>query len=314
MPETPGWNCGAAASETARESLALLFPGASAPILLTRAPEIAGGLAQALKGWRPRLRPARPEDFAAPLAAARPDAGGYEIASRALERPLTGLPLASAVSALVADLAQDFYESRPGFLGLHCGAFLAPQGLALLLGPQKAGKSTLIARLSAEPGLRIFCDDVLPLTPQGEGLALGAAPRLRLPLPAGAGSALRAHLARHGGFRDDRYAHLTAPGLAPFGARAPLAALVVLERRRGVRPALSLMPSEEAAAHLQAQSMGQPQPETAARMAKLAGSLLRLTYADLEPAAALLRRRFLAAPPPLWGRLLKRLRPFAEKR
>ncbi len=303
------------ASRRAAESLALLFPGASAPILLIRAPEIVAGLSRALKGWRPGLRPARPEDFHAPLATARPDAGGYEIASRALDRPLTGLPLASAASALIADLAQDFYESRPGFLGLHCGAFLASGGLTLLLGPQRAGKSTLIARLSADPELRIFCDDVLPLTPRGEGLALGAAPRLRLPLPAGAGAVLRAHLARHGGFRDDRYAHLAAPGVAPFGMRAPLAAMVVLERREGIAPALSPLPAEEAAAHLRAQSMGRPEPEAASRIADLAGSLLRLKlrYAELEPAAALLRRTFLAAPEARpWSGLLKRLRPFTE--
>lgn len=46
----------------------------------------------------------------------------------------------------------------------------------------KAGKSTLTVAFAAA-SYRVFGDDVLGLTAQGEGVAMGVAQRLRLPLP-----------------------------------------------------------------------------------------------------------------------------------
>lgn len=62
--------------------------------------------------------------------------------------------------------------------------------------------------------------------------------------------------------------------------------------------------------------MGDPAPREIARLTALAKALpgLRLVYDDLEAAAELLRRSFLSAPSlRLWGSLLKKLKPFAEK-
>lgn len=297
-PDAPG---AGAAEQGGGGLLALFFPETEAPVLVKGAPEIREGLRLALRGWDPVLAPI--ESLAgmgrAPLSVVRPmAAGGYRTASRFLDAPLEDLPLASAVCAVTADLAQSFYETQPQASALHAGAFAIRGRLVALTGAARAGKSTLVARLSAEPDLEVIGDDVLPILADGRAHGLGIAPRLRLPLPPEVGPTLRAHAARHCLLRDSRYGYLLTPNLAPFGYRAPLAAVVELERRAGEPARLSRMAPEEALAHLQAQSMRTPLMAEAgafrARLAALAESAicLRLTYADLDEAAALLRGAF----------------------
>lgn len=290
-----------------RGVVALSFPETEAPVLLKEAPEILGGLRCALRGWEPVL--ASFETLAAasraPLAVVRPmEAGGYVAASRFLDEPLEDLPLASAVCAVIADLAQSFYESKPEAMALHGGAFLIRGRLVALTGAAQAGKSTLVARLSAEPDLLVLGDDVLPILADGRAHGLGVAPRLRLPLPEDASPAFRAHVARHCRLRDLRYGYVSAPTVAPFGLRAPLCAVAALERREGIPARLSRLSPEEALAHLRAQTMAAPRmeedPALLERMKAIADSALclRLAYSDLEEAVALLRAVFGGEEPP----------------
>ena len=97
--------------------------------------------------------------------------------------------LAAGLCSLNIAMVTHLCRSR-GLLCLH-GALLSPDsensdeassGL-LILGNNRAGKSTLTVRLMAE-GLVSHGDDMLGLEPEGTMIALGIAPRLRLPLPA----------------------------------------------------------------------------------------------------------------------------------
>ena len=65
-----------------------------------------------------------------------------------------------------------------------------------------------------------------------EGLALGAATKLRLPLPPGADATMQAFVDRHAVWRTEDFAILDGAGVARawFGARRRLAGLVLLER------------------------------------------------------------------------------------
>ncbi|WP_209427520.1 PqqD family protein [Pararhodobacter sp. SW119] len=212
-----------------------------------------------------------------------------------LDEDLTDLPPASAVCAVIADLAQSFYGARPEALALHCGAFLIGDRLVAMTGHAHAGKSTFMGRLTAEPDLRILCDDVLPLLADDTAMGLGIAPRLRLPLPAGASAAFRAHVAHHARLRDDRYAYVPAATVAPFGTRAPLSVLVVLDRRAQGEPRLHHLPPAQAVRHLLQQNMAPVAAEAAiARLLRLAEMLVcvRLVYADLEDAVSLVRAAF----------------------
>jgi hypothetical protein len=281
----------------AQRWLRLDFPGLARPVLLPENPALLGGLSAILRGWAPGTSRCAfvPEDTLSRVEAL---ACGYCLHSALLDAPLPGLSAAGALCGLVADLAQSFYEQRPGSLALHCGGFRVAGHLVALAGTAHAGKSTLVARLGAERDFEIFGDDVLPVLADGQAHALGIAPRLRLPLPASAGATLRAHVARWAGPGDGRYAYVATPNLAAHGTRAPLAALVVLQRRRGVTARLHRLPPAEALHHLLARNMaGTPAAAFDAAQALAAGLVCaRLVYSNLDAATALLRRAFGTAP------------------
>lgn len=229
--------------------------------------------------------------------------GRYFVASPYLDQPMRGLTRAGAVCALVADLSQACVDAGAGRVGLHCGAFRAGDGLVAVTGAHRAGKSTLVARLTAEPAFEVFCDDVLPLSEAGDGIALGIAPRLRLPLPAAASGAFRGHVAAHLGPRDSRYGYLCPPTLAPHGARAPLRTVILLDRRDDPTPsALHALDPGEAFHHLLARNLGlfDTADGAVAALERLLSRLvcLRLVYSDLEDAVGLLRRLFAKGPLP----------------
>ncbi len=267
--------------------------GLAPPLVLPQDGELAEALAACLHGWR--LAPAAAEGPA--LAAVTRRAGGSTYASAQDAAPLPGLTVTEAVCALVAEASVAAAAAMPGAVGLHAGGVVFGDRLVALTGHRRAGKSTLVARLSAEPDLATFCDDVLPVTAGGEGVALGVPPRLRLPLPAGIAPGFRAHAARHLVLADARYGYLRAPTLVPHGTRARLGALVLLNRGApgsGARlwrlsPAAALFTVVE-------QSLTGPEEAGAAlarARALMAGvPALRLDYADLEDAVALLRRAF----------------------
>jgi hypothetical protein len=209
---------------------------------------------------------------------------------------MTGLPPASAVCAAIADIAQSWAAERPGGLALHAAAVHSGAGLVVLAGPHRAGKSTLATRLALEPGWTLWGDDVLPLRPDGQAVALGIRPRLRLPVPVAAGMALRDLAACACLLGDDRYAYVAVPGQAPHGTTAPPRVLIRLDRRPGATACLHALPGTEAVRLLEDQAIG-GDARTLPRLIRLAAGVvaLRLVYDDPEQATALLRKA-LASP------------------
>jgi hypothetical protein len=106
-------------------------------------------------------------------------------------------------------------------------------------------------------------------------------------------------VATHLGPADNRYGYLCAPTIARHGTRAPLAALVVLDRRDSGPARLHRLDPDIAMQHLLARNMGDlGSPDHAFRLAQAtagAAQCLTLVYADLEEAVALLRRAFTGA-------------------
>jgi hypothetical protein len=290
--------------------LHLSFRGLSRGVLLPDDPDLRHGLEDILAGWPVEFRSlSQPEDARGEVLSAlhpSPDGTTYALASLYTDTPIFGLGLAGALCGLLADVLTAHAEANPGTFTLHCGAVRFGDGLAVLCGPRRAGKSTLVARLAAEPDLAVFCDDVLPVDADGHGLALGIAPRLRLPLPPGASARFRDHVEAHLGPADDRYGYLCTPTVARHGTRAPIAALIVLDRQDSGPARLHRLDPGEAMQHLLARNFGDLQ--TPARAFELAEGIaaparcLTLVYADLEDAVALLRQALLGdgaeiAPP-----------------
>lgn len=238
-----------------------------------------------------------PADTEAPASTiTKIDAKRYTFQSWWSRTPLNGLGLAGATCGAVADLVQSHCDARPGTLGLHCGALRIGGHLVALTGPYRAGKSTLVTRLGSDPDVSLFCDDVLPIGPEGDAMALGVQPRLRLPLPKGISPAFQDFVARNLTVNDRRYGYVHLPRQAPYGTRAPLAALIVLRRQEGAPARLHRLAPGDAAAHLIRQNIANPgDPEAHYdRISALVDELLCLTlvHSDLEEAVALIRAAF----------------------
>lgn len=274
------------------------FPGLTRPLVLPRDDGLFAALTACLKHWKPDVTEVAPDDTAMvqPLAIVDQSQGGYRIHSAHLDRPLSGLSIASTVCALIADLSQEWAQATEGALGLHCGAFRFDGPLIALVGPWRAGKSTLIARLSAEPRVQVFCDDVLPLGQDGTGVALGIAPRLRLPLPELATAKFHHHVQTHLGPADHRYGYIVAPTIASHGTAAPLGALILLHRQECRIARFHQLDQGDALALLVRQAITDLNDgETAFAVAKHLTDgkpCLRLVYSDLEDAVSLLVRAF----------------------
>jgi hypothetical protein len=237
----------------------------------------------------------------------------YDVVSDYLDAPFRRLPVAAAVCSVLADLSEAYVDAHPGTRALHCGAVQIAGQMILLTGRGRAGKSTLIARLSMEPGVRVFCDDVLPIHPDGRAIALGVPPRVRLPLPPAAAPAFVAHVAGSGGCSDGRYAFVPGPSIAPHGTDGRPRVLLRLRRTPDAHARLHPMTPAEAVSLMLAQDMSLQQDGAAHidRVSAMAGAMLcaTLVYADLEDAVRLLHDLagrlalgqdpdFAAGPPP----------------
>ncbi|GEK46760.1 hypothetical protein HPA02_10430 [Bisbaumannia pacifica] len=225
-------------------ALDLSLPGLGRCLRLVDAPEVTRTLVATLPGWTPSVCPAR---GGAPAIRLYRCGAGYRQYAPALPGGLDLPTATAAASSLIADLAGEVLaaDRNQDLLGLHCASVEIDGRLAIFPEAHRAGKSTLSLAFAAA-GYRLFGDDVLGLTPTGEGMALGIAPRLRLPLPEGLAPELLAYFHRHAGPGDCRYRFLRPSRLAAHGETRPLAAIVLLERDAGLAAAevVRLSPGE----------------------------------------------------------------------
>ncbi len=284
------------APEAREQDFLLHAPSLDRPILFCDAGEVADTLARITLGWDWSRGPAGPD--AAGLAAVRigRDAEGYGVDSDWLEAPFLGLSPVAAACSTACDLGLAHLDADLTRVGLHCGAVAIGGRLVVLAGARRAGKSTLVVRLGAD-GHRVFTDDILPLGPgPATGIALGVAPRLRLPLPRGSRPGFRAHVAAHLVARDARYGYVMPPALAPRGEEAPVGVVVLLDRRTRGRARLRNATRAEALHRLVLRNLAADRDPGALldRLERLVveTEVFWLEYADLEEAAALIGRAF----------------------
>lgn len=168
----------------------------------------------------------------------------------------------TAVCDFLVDLINAYVADHPQFLCLHTAAVLMGDGLVLLPGTYRAGKSTLSVHCAAA-GYRLFADDVLTVDGSTkEGIAVGILPRLRLPLPENSGPAFRDFVKRHEGPKSDRYLYvdLDSNRFAARGTRAPITAVVLLERIETGAPEIATISGGEALKRAILQNFSRNQP------------------------------------------------------
>jgi hypothetical protein len=208
-----------------------------------------------------------------------------------------------AANAFTGALLAAYVEQDEALLCLHAAAAELGPGLAVLIGDTEAGKSSLAVEL-ARAGFRSFGDDRLLVRlddgtagTRDLGIAVGLPLKLRLPLPLEAPAALGAFVAQRTAARTPELVQLRleAGEAAPFGASAPLRALVMLERKAGA--AERLEPASPAAILRALLAQGYaPRLGMADRVAALAALArrvagFRLVYAESHRAALHLAAR-----------------------
>lgn len=195
---------------------------------IENASDAVQALIQAMPGWPITVQPA---------AGAPPDIYIYRDAE-GLWQSWRGNPTefdlpsaAAAACSLVGELIGRRLEAEPTLLGLHCGSVEINGTLVLFPESSKAGKSTLTVAFAAA-GYRVFGDDVLGLTADGVGVAMGVAPRLRMPMPESFSAEFVDYAERHAGPEDECYRFVIPEqnALASFADSSPVGAIVLLER------------------------------------------------------------------------------------
>ncbi len=198
----------------------------------------------------------------------------------------------------VHDVLFDWYlQLRPDTPCLHAGAVRIGEGLVCLIGRGRAGKSTLCGELLAA-GHQLYCDDVLPIDPQThEGIGMGIAPVLRLPAPATPRARIAAFAAARLGPRSRSRAYLAVEEgrIAPFGSRAPVRHIVLLERKEGEKARLVPVSVADTLRELIIRNFGS-RADVRVALGKLhtvvaAARCQRLIYSDLRQAADLIARQ-----------------------
>lgn len=204
-----------------------------------------------LARWPCRCRPSPARDARPPLLVVQPLAGGgfrlhgaspeatdFTPASPGRKGCLLapGYSFDPTVTCLISTLAIELVSVHEALntscMGVH-GAAVSRNGRTLLLcGSHRAGKSALVTELMLA-GWQGMGDDMLGLSPGGEVVSYGIAPRLRLPLPPSA--RLSDFLAQpaHVASADGEYLccdPLTLP-LLPPGARLAVSGIVLLDRQ-----------------------------------------------------------------------------------
>ncbi|WP_119303683.1 PqqD family protein [Dongia deserti] len=269
----------------------MAFEGIARPIELDGCEELRGRFGTVFRGWRMRKLASSADD---PVIALRKKNNSYRLETPSLGPAIHQPTDISAVCAFIADLVEIYVADEPSLLCLHSGAAAFPDGLVMFPNQFRAGKSTLLARLAAS-SVPVFADDVLPICRSSrQGVALGIAPRLRLPLPKNAGVDFRRFVRAHSGPSDNRYLYLDLPPevLIRHGRRMPVAACVLLDRRP--RGKAQLVPTSKSLGLQRAIRQNFARSVSAADIADCLHDLLRgmpcytLRYSSLDDAASLL--------------------------
>ncbi|NYS43711.1 PqqD family peptide modification chaperone [Halomonas zhaodongensis] len=183
---------------------------------------------RAMPGWR--LIPCEPQQQAPDICVWRHPDGFWQEAPALPDGMLLDTPVGTACS-VIADVTGAYLHGHPQLIGIHCGAVEINNQLVIFPDSHRAGKSTLTAAFAAA-GCRVFGDDVLALNSSGEGIALGVAPRLRLPLPETLAPEFHQFVANHLGPHDDRYGYLALSDQqqAQHGSKSPLGGVLLIDR------------------------------------------------------------------------------------
>ena len=212
----------------------IFFDGLGAPLRLDDAEAVQRLLPGIATGWRYNVRPADPAMGPFFTIRLQPGTPTYHCENHVEPAPARLLDALNAACDAMAAVAQAVAAEDARLLCLHAAGVVIAGRLVVFPNVRRAGKSTLSVAL-AHAGHPVFSDDVLPLVfpalAPAYGLAMGLAPRLRLPLPDSSGQEFRDWVAATPGPQNRQYKYLSLPGQPIHGESLPLGAFVILDRQ-----------------------------------------------------------------------------------
>lgn len=286
------------------ERISIRFADTDAPLDLIGCPELVDLAPHTLPYW-PFARSEDGSDDEAPFMSVEKIGDAYHVRATVRDKEKIYRDPIDVMCYMIAELAWAGLRANPDWLCVHGAAVEFSGKLVLFPNTKRAGKSTLTACLSA-CGNRVFTDDFLPVSVDGDGtpkgIASGVGPRLRLPFP-------KDFSAR---FRDFFNATITAPGqrygylrldrreLAPRGERLPFGAIVLLDRTEG--SGCELLPASKADVLSRIIVQNFARAQDASRILRVLhyivshAPLYTLRYSSAEDAAGELTRHFARWP------------------
>jgi hypothetical protein len=260
-------------------------------------------LGEVMLGWKFLPAGHAAGDGAKPAITVEQGAEGWTCSGETFDKPITHRDPVATACGLIAGLYKAHTLADREGLFLHAAGVRIGNGLVLLTGHYRAGKS-VVTTACAAAGLQVFSDDIIPLDPGGRiARAPGLAIRLRLPLPEGLARQTRDFVEAHRIASSDRYAYI----------RPPPALLALRDEAAPIRAVVSLRRAERATARLCRLAPGDALSETIRRnfaRETPAGKILdafdglvatvpclSLAYDRAEDAAALLGDAFAGALP-----------------
>ncbi|UCH73910.1 MAG: PqqD family protein [Rhodospirillales bacterium] len=211
----------------------LKFESIPRPVLLAQGLKLLPHLVRLFANWRFREVPAG--RYGDPEINILQDGDDGIIQAPWIEAEQRYRNAADLADGLSKHLIRCWIEENAPALGIAAAAARFGDGLAVIIGGPKSGKSLLTASLSVL-GHTVFADSVVPIAVSTrECIGLGMAPRLKLPLPASYTGPLRRRLERRLDSCGPQSAYLLprAGDIAAFGERAPISAFVILDRADG---------------------------------------------------------------------------------
>ena len=232
-----------------------------------------------------------------PVITVRRDGGGYWLHADWQEEPLRFSDPVNLACGLALNVNRAMLQEHEPDHCLHGAGIEIGGRLVVLPNYYRAGKSALTVCLAAA-GARVFSDDILPLLPDGSGMALGVSPRLRLPLPDRLGERSHRFIGRRRGADNKQYLYveLEPHEQAPFGAAAPFGGFVLLDRHDSGAAGLSRASDSEVLKQVVLRNFVRQvaAEESLDRLHRLvaASACYKLTFANGDDAADLLMERF----------------------
>ena len=281
--------------KNAEDEMLLIFADMRRPVRFVDCSDLLEHLSLVFPGWSilQTLQHSQPA-----VLTIRRRENEYEISGDWIQQPLIRHDKVAAICALVAELVRAHVNQDDRLLCLHGAAAEFAGKLVVFPSYYRAGKSLLTACLAAA-GMRVFCDDVLPLSlAEGEGIAPGLAPRLRLPLPDNLSEETRQYIEARRQLSSSNYTYLDLgnEALAARGWRLPIGAFVLLERQAGVEAQLEAASEADILRQVVWQNFARE--AEAPRILEVLNRLVqqaacyRLRYDRAEEAVELLRRTF----------------------